>query len=390
MELAGVAHDSQLTTLDVRMSSLGFVTGIAPRDRTLVVIFLRGGADGLTLVAPVADDAYHRARPTLRVTERDGLRLDDVFALHPRLAPLVPLWASGELAIVHSVGSEDATRSHFEAQDLMEHAGTAAGGWLGRFLRLRAIGQPGALSAVAFGTELPAALRGAPSATVLRSLSTFSLGDGANGMLRALSELYAIEHDALGQSARDTVNALQRLDRLANAPRPLTGADYPRDDFGEALRQTAQLVRAAVGLEAATIDLGGWDSHFTQQQLLEPTMDRLARGLAAFHRDLGPDMARTTVVVMTEFGRRVAENSALGTDHGRGSVMFALGGGVRGGRVLGGWPGLSQDVLEGPGDLPVRTNYRNVLAPILSSMSERALVARTFLDFALEPIRLLG
>jgi len=372
------------------MPSLGFVTGIAPRDRTLVVIFLRGGADGLTLVAPVADDAYHRARPTLRVTEREGLPLDDVFALHPRLAPLVPLWASGELAIVHSVGSEDATRSHFEAQDLMEHAGTAAGGWLGRFLRLRAIGQPGALSAVAFGTELPAALRGAPSATVLRSLSTFSLGDGAHGMLRAIADLYAIEHNAIGESARDTVNALQRLERLANAPRPLAAADYPRDDFGEALRQTAQLVRAGVGLEAATIDLGGWDSHFTQQQLLEPAMDRLARGLAAFHRDLGPDMARTTVVVMTEFGRRVAENSALGTDHGRGSVMFALGGGVRGGRVLGRWPGLGSDALEGPGDLPVRTNYRNVLAPILSTMAEPSVVARAFPGFALEPAALLN
>jgi len=372
------------------MPALGFATGIAPRDRALVVIFLRGGADGLTLVAPVADDAYHRARPTLRVGERDGVRLDDVFALHPRLAPLIPLWASGELAIIHSVGSEDATRSHFEAQDLMEHAGGAAGGWLGRFLRLRAIGQPGALSSVAFGTELPAALRGAPSATVLRSLGAFSLGDGAQGMLRALGELYAIERNALGRAAGDTVDALQRLERLASAPRPITAADYPRDDFGEALRQTAQLVRARVGLEAATIDLGGWDSHFTQAQLLEPAMDRLARGLAAFRQDLGADMARTTVVVMTEFGRRVAENSALGTDHGRGSVMFALGGGVHGGRVLGGWPGLSPDILEGPGDLPVRTNYRNVLAPILSAMAERSVVARTFPGFALEPVPLLG
>jgi uncharacterized protein (DUF1501 family) len=370
------------------MTGLGFVTGIAPRDRVLVVIFLRGGADGLTLVAPVADDAYHRARPTLRVRENDGVRLDDVFALHPRLAALAPLWTSGELAIVHSVGSEDATRSHFEAQDLMEHGGTAAGGWLGRFLRARAIGQLGALSAVAFGTELPAALRGAPSATVVESLGTFSLGDGAQGMIRALADLYTLEHNALGDSARDTVNAVQRLERLANAPRPISAADYPRDDFGEALRQTAQLVRAGVGLEAATIDLGGWDSHFTQQQLLDPVMERLARGLAAFRRDLGPDMARTTVVVMTEFGRRVAENSALGTDHGRGSVMFALGGGVQGGRVLGGWPGLSSDVLEGPGDLPVRTNYRNVLAPILSAMSEPAVVAKAFPGFALEPVAL--
>ena len=171
------------------MPSIGLVSSPAPGERTLVVIFLRGGADGLTLVAPVADDAYHRARPTLRVAERDGVRLDDVFALHPKLSPLAPLWAGGELAIVHSVGSEDATRSHFEAQDLMEHAGTAGGGWLGRFLRFRTAARRGALSAVAFGTELPAALRGAPSATVLESLGTFSLGDGAQGMLNALTTL---------------------------------------------------------------------------------------------------------------------------------------------------------------------------------------------------------
>jgi uncharacterized protein (DUF1501 family) len=101
-------------------------------------------------------------------------------------------------------------------------------------------------------------------------------------------------------------------------------------------------------------------------------------------------MARTTVVVMTEFGRRVAENSALGTDHGRGSVMFALGGDVRGGRVLGGWAGLGADVLDGPGDLPVRTNYRNVLAPILSRMADLSVVARAFPGFALDPVPLLG
>ena len=372
------------------MTGIGYLSAVAPRDRTLVVIFLRGGADGLTLVAPVADDGYQRARPTLRVRSGDGVRLDDIFALHPRLASLEPLWAAGELAIVHAVGSEDVTRSHFEAQDLMEHAGVSAGGWLGRFLRLRAGGQRSPLSAVAFGTELPAALAGAPSATVLRSLGTFSLGEGAAGMRRALAALYALEHNALGDSARDTERALRRLERLDGAPRVISAAEYPRDDFGEALRQTAQLIRANVGLDAATIDLGGWDTHFAQQQVIEPAMDRLARGLAAFRRDLGADLARTTVIVMTEFGRRLAENSALGTDHGRGSVMLALGGGVRGGRVLGGWPGLGADVLEGPGDLPVRTNYRNVLAPILGTMAEPDVVTRSFPGFALDPLPLVG
>jgi uncharacterized protein (DUF1501 family) len=125
------------------------------------------------------------------------------------------------------------------------------------------------------------------------------------------------------------------------------------------------LIKARAGLEAASIDLGGWDSHFGQATIMDPLMARLAKGLAAFGRDLGPDLQTTTVVVMTEFGRRVEENSAFGTDHGRGSAMFVLGGGVNGGKVHGKWPGLTREVLEGPGDLPVATNYRNVLAPIL-------------------------
>ena len=156
------------------------------------------------------------------------------------------------------------------------------------------------------------------------------------------------------------------------------------------LRQVAQLIRADVGLDAASVDLGGWDSHFTQKTLIEPLMRRLAGGLAAFRQDLGPRMATTTVVVMTEFGRRVAENSAFGTDHGRGSAMFVLGGGVKGGRVLGGWPGLKPESLEGPGDLPVWNNYRNVLASVLTRHGASAdSLARIFPDFALAPLDLM-
>ncbi|MEP7345216.1 MAG: DUF1501 domain-containing protein [Gemmatimonadaceae bacterium] len=373
------------------MTARGYVTGQDQEGKTLVVIFLRGGADGLTLVPPVADDAYHRARPRLRVRAQSAIRLDDLFGLHPRLAQLAPLYASGELAIVHAVGSEDSTRSHFEAQDLMEHGGTFGGGWLGRFLRFRAGTRRSALAAIAWGTELPAALRGAPAATVMQSLGAFSLGDGARGMAQALRSLYVLERNALGKSGIETIEALQRLEQLPSAPRSLASdVDYPRDDFGNALQQTAMLIRARVGLEAATVDLGGWDSHLAQETLLEPLMERLARGLSAFHRDLGPDISRTTIVVMTEFGRRVAENSSFGTDHGRGSVMFALGGGVHGGRVLGRWPGLGSDVLDGPGDLPVRTNYRDVLAPIIARLGGEAVVGMAFPQFTAEPIPIFG
>ncbi len=172
---------------------------------------------------------------------------------------------------------------------------------------------------------------------------------------------------------------------------PAHGAAYGADDFGQGLQQLARLIKAQVGLEAASIDLGGWDSHFTQQTLLEPLLTKLGKGLAAFRQDLGPAMANVTVVVMTEFGRRVQENSAFGTDHGRGGVMLVMGGGVSGGRVIGPWPGLDDRNLEGPGDLPVVNNYRNVLAPILlrHGLAQDAL-PRVFPGFELKPMELFG
>jgi uncharacterized protein (DUF1501 family) len=366
-----------------------FLGGTRDDARVLVVIFLRGGADGLTLVPPVGDDDYHRARPQLRVREREAVRLDDFFGLHPRLAGLAPLYADGDLAVVHAVGSEDVTRSHFEAQDLMEHGGLAAGGWLGRYLRYRPGRQPGALAAVAIGAELPECLRGAPAVSVFRSVDEFSLGDHAHALAPQLSRLYAARVGALGDAGRDTLEALGRVERLRAARYvPAGGAVYPDDDLGRGLMQVARLIKARVGLEAASVDLDGWDSHFAQQTLIEPLMAGLADALVAFHRDLGPMMATTTVVVMTEFGRRVVENASLGTDHGRASVMMVLGGGVRGGRVLGSWPGLSVGLLEGPGDLPVTVNYRDVLAPIIARQRAGAQLERIFPEYVLAPLRL--
>jgi len=358
-------------------------SGVRDDRRTLVVVFLRGGADGLALVPPIGDDAYHLARPTLGVRARDAIRLDDRFSLHPRLAPLAPLFHDGTLGVVHAVGSDDTTRSHFEAQDLMEHGGDGGGGWLGRFLRERNGAQPGALSAVALGEEFPESLRGAPSVTVMRSLDDFAVDHDDEPMLRALESLYDADTLALGgrlaPAARDTLAALRRLTQLRASPlRPRAGADYPADDFGRDLAQVARLIKGRVGVAVATVDLGGWDSHVAQGTLIEPLMERLARGLAAFHHDLGREaLAGVTVVVMTEFGRRVAENASFGTDHGRGSMMLVLGDGAEGGRVRARWPGLESKLLDGPGDVPVTTDYREVLAPLLARHGARA-VARIF------------
>jgi uncharacterized protein (DUF1501 family) len=376
------------------MSAIGHLAPTRDDHRTLVVVFLRGAADGLTLVAPIADDNYYRFRPRLAVKKSAAIPLDNMFGLHPNLRALNAAWKDGDLAIIHGAGGESDTRSHFEAQDLMEHGGVAAGGWLGRFLRARGPSDS-PLAAVALAPTLPESLSGAPSAAAIQSLDDFAIIDPRKGaakqdFTRELRRLYALEQGALSRAATNTFEALRRIEAIDTKAPPAHGAEYDaKDSFALGLRQVAQLIRADVGLDAASVDLGGWDSHFAQQTLIEPLMLRLANGLAAFRRDLGARITTTTVVVMTEFGRRVAENASFGTDHGRGGAMFVMGGGVRGGRVLGGWPGLGSEMLDGPGDLPVWNNYRNILAPILTRHgADAASLPRIFPDFALQPVEL--
>jgi uncharacterized protein (DUF1501 family) len=297
------------------------------------------------------------------------------------------VWDDGHLAIVHAAGSEDDSRSHFDAQDFMEHGGVAAGGWLGRFLRFRDRPPQSPLSAVALGKKFPESMRGAPSVTVMQSMDDFSLGSKSDDLVRALARLYASQPDLLAPAGRDTLNALARIERTRTSVyRPEYGAKYGADDFSMSLRQAAQLIKAQVGLEAVSLDLENWDSHFTQDTIMNPLMAKLAIGLAAFYNDLGPAIENTTVIVMTEFGRRVQENSSFGTDHGMGSVMFLMGGGVRGGKVLGKWPGLAADFLTGPGDLQVIHNYRNVLAPVLQRLGAGPHLPVIFPNFQLQPL----
>lgn len=377
------------------MNTQAFLTGQGDSRQTMVVIFLRGAADGLSMVAPLEDDDYYRVRPRIAVAKKDAVPLDGFFGLHPLLSGLKPAWEEGELSIIHGAGSEDQTRSHFEAQDFMEHGGIVAGGWLGRFLRVREQPVAGALACVAVGKTLPEVLLGAPNATVMQSLDDFALGSVSRALPNELERLYQLDGGSLAGPARDTFAALRRIETMrTSSPAPEHGAAYGKDEFSQSLRQIARLIKADAGLEVASVDLGNWDTHWTQQSWIEPLLRTLNTGLAAFRQDLGKRFAQTTVIVMTEFGRRVAENSAFGTDHGRGSVMFVMGGGTRGGRVFGEegqpglWRGLAEDRLEGPGDLPVFNNYRNALASILSRHGGPADLSKVFPDFALKPLPL--
>lgn len=332
-------------------------------DAALVTVFLRGGADGLNLVVPTFEKDYYRLRPTLAL--KKTLTLDGGFGLHPALEPLHGFYKDGRLAIVHAAGSDDDTRSHFEAQDLMERAaapeGGAGGGWLARHLRTKP-GSRGAISAVAIRPTLPESLRGAPGACALESIEQVALPEASPSFTGALELLYATDGSGPGKTAQATFRLLERINR-AKAAAPPEG--YPDTGFARSLREVGRLLKAEAGLEAACLDLDGWDTHFAQEAGFASLAGELAGGLAAFATDLGPRMERTVIVVMTEFGRRSYENATFGTDHGRGSVMFAMGGPIRGGRVIAEWPGLGEGVLEGPGDLAVTIDYRDVLSEIV-------------------------
>lgn len=373
------------------MNNTAYFNGVGDVPGALVVIFLRGGADGLSMAPPLEDDAYYAARPQLAIQPQDAIPLDGLFGLNARLGPLHKLYSSGEMLAVQGVGSEDETRSHFEAQDFMEHGGMAAGGWLGRYLRAAKGEAGGALAAVAIGKYAPECLRGAPATLVMESLKDLSFGESSDAFLDVLGPFYAEAPGALGAAGRDIAEGMRRLRALETASYvPENGAAYPKSAFGQGLREIAQLLKARVGVRAATLDLDGWDAHFASPALMNPLMDTLAHGLAAFTADLESQMASTTVVVMTEFGRRVAENASFGTDHGRGGMMLVIGGGVAGGRVLHDWKGLQPENLDGPGDVPVQFNYRDVLAPCLARHGGEAAPGGAFPDYAIAPVTLYG
>jgi uncharacterized protein (DUF1501 family) len=340
--------------------------------RTLVLVFLRGGADGLSIVPPVGDPEYRRLRPTLALQLPGGagtaLRLDDVFALHPALGPLMPLWSEGTLGIVHAAGLAGATRSHFDAQDFCE-SGTpgrksTADGWLNRAMQ-RAPGPEGAFRVVALQPTLPRMLVGDSPAVAMSSLAQFKLPGGTGGA-SAFDALYAEAVDtALRTTGVETFEALREAGsaKLAQLP-PDHGADYGKSPLGRRFQDVARLVRSGVGLQLAVTEMGGWDTHVgegAERGQLAQRLGELGQSLAAFRTDLGDRWADVRVVVMTEFGRTARENGNRGTDHGTASVMLVLGGAVRGGRVVGGYRGLGRSVLFEERDLAIGTDVRSVL-----------------------------
>jgi uncharacterized protein (DUF1501 family) len=370
--------------------------------KRLVVVFQRGAADGLNIVVPHAESAYYSMRPTINIPRQNVLDLDGFFGLHPSMSAFQPLWKDGHLAIVHAAGSPDTTRSHFDAQDYME-SGTPGvkateDGWLNRALRDGGDPQKEApFRAVAMGGRIPRILAGSEPAVAIDNIDNFGVGGknpAAAPLANTFEAMYSQSVDSvLHGTGAETFDAVKML-KSANPDRytPAPGANYPRGPFGQALKQTAQLIKADLGVEVAFADVGGWDTHVNQgaaQGQLAGRLTDLSESVAAFWTDLGSLADSTVLVTMSEFGRTARENGNRGTDHGHANVMFVLGGPVRGGRVYGRWPGLAPEQLNEGRDLALTTDFRQVVGEMVDRHLGNRNLATVFPGFENDPRRFL-
>src|SRR5437899_1946836 len=338
-----------------------------PNRPVLVCLVQRGAVHGLDMRVPHGGALYDRERPRIAVPATDVIDLDGYFGLHPRLAPLKQWWDAKSLAAIHAIGSPDASRSHFDAQDYME-AGTPGvkatpDGWLNRYCQHDRQHADTPFRAVAFGPQLPRILAGR-----------------APGLLSSSS-----------QEAFHAVQMLKQLD-LAEY-RPANDAAYPRGRFGKAMLEIAQLIKADVGVQLAFADVTGWDTHVNQgasEGQLATRLGEFGQALAAFAQDLGEKLRDVVVLTMSEFGRTVRENGNSGTDHGHATAMLVLGGPVNGGTVLGRWPGLDPAQRFEGRDVQVTTDFRDLFAEILARHLGARDLSAVFPGFTPDPGRFPG
>ena len=352
----------------------------------LVNVFLRGGMDALSMVAPVDDPDYIACRaPELRLLadgDRPALRLDGApphadFRLHPEMAPLKALYETGRVALVHAAGIMNGTRSHFAAQELVERGigepqdgARIRGGWIARWLE-----SVGAARSTAFAT-----MPGTPD-SLSRHADTVAVADLRGGMnvpggkqvAAVLEHLYGDgTAGPVAAAGRRTLAGIRLIDRRLREPdgkvapyHPANGAAYDDSEIGRGLQAVARVIKMDLGIRAFCVDMGGWDTHENQPPRFAALAGQLARALAAFHDDLRDRAAETVLVVMSEFGRRVRSNKSNGTDHGHGGLMMVSAPGIRGGRVHGTWPGLSSEMLDKAVDLAMTSDVRSVLAEVM-------------------------
>lgn len=356
----------------------------AAQGRTLIVVQMAGGNDGLNTLVPYTDGAYYSARPTLAIAQADALHLDDRLGLHPALKALMPMWQQGHLAAIEGVGYPNPNLSHFAAMDIwqtLDLNGQGGQGWLGKYVAglVDKDGHP--FQSLAVGTSLPVALNAINAdVPVVASPSTYRLqpdpegssaatnGNATNARVETLLKLYntyprsAPYAALLDATAQAAVDGARQLDTAVASY--VSKAQYPNTNFAKGLQVLAEVIVQGLGLRVGYVTLGGFDTHGAQADTQAQLLQQLAEGLAAFYSDLQGHNAADNVVVMTwsEFGRRVEENASAGTDHGTAAPLFVLGNAVQGG-VYGEPPDLTK--LDSNGNLVFTTDFRSVYATVL-------------------------
>lgn len=353
----------------VTMSATPAAAARSRASSVLVVLSLRGAADGLSLVVPHGDPAYYAARRTIALPADRLIARDGFFGMHPAMAPLLPLWESGRLAAVHATGLPMPNRSHFSAMEQLEDADPGSAervGWLNRLIGA----QPGAtaLEGLALGSSIPTSLLGPEPVMSFPDVDVVRIG-GADGSPKRVQSLTTQWRNASTPMATAFRTAMSSVTDLSPAKaEPDNYPRYPQGELGNALASVARTLRADIGVSAVTVDSGNWDMHTGVGQADRGWMNRNATELsgciAAFFADLGHVADRVTLVTISEFGRRVKENSTGGLDHGWGNVMLVAGAGVRGGQYYGKWTPLTTTL---DADVPVTTDYRSVLAEIVAA-----------------------
>jgi uncharacterized protein (DUF1501 family) len=377
---------------------------VAGNDEVLLVVFLRGGCDGLSLVAPFDDADYADRRGGLKVNGALPIGVNNPnffaggvsgssFGLHPAAAPLKELYDNGNLAIVHACGLDDDTRSHFDAMDYIERGTpgnkSTGSGWLARHLRCVTGDDNSTVPALAAGSSAPSSLLADPQALAMNDARSYNLSGPwrytrnsdakfRDAMLNTLDKMYQ-GSSLLNTTAQRTIKGIKTLRDIGDYA---TSAPYIQyNGFYDSLKIVAQMIKANLGLRVATVDLGGWDHHEAQgvNETWGPfrnLTDTLSRGLHTFYNDLGALQGKVTVVVMSEFGRRLGVNDSGGTDHGHGNMMLVLGGNVNGGKLFGRWPGLK--ALDQGQDLEITTDFRSVLGEIVHRRLGNPYLGRVF------------
>lgn len=335
----------------------------------IITISMRGGMDGLMAVPLLGDANLRRLRPTTSVLDSQALMLDRTFGLHPNLVTFKSLYDAGDLAVVHATGTPVGTRSHFDDQNSLELAaygspGTASG-WLNRYLQ--ATGNPTVLSGVAVADQTPVALYGDASSMAFSSLDDVALSDietDHQTYLDILKRMHARSDHRWSRQALDTLAATESLKRVKDTSK----VTYPQSGLADRFKVLASLLNAGIPIKTANVDYDGdFDVHSAagvRTGTMANNFSDMSSTIAAFKQDIGSLWQRVTIVTLTEFGRRLEENASAGVDHGWASVIFVMGGGVKGGQVVAKWPGLSEGELN-DGDLAVTTDYRHVLAEVL-------------------------